>query len=322
MEVEEIVSLLGARGESQQKLFSRARAIREHHFGDRAIVRGVIEITDRCLVNCAYCPMRRDNRSDGFIMTVEQIVAAAEAVRDAGIRVVFLQGGETPETTAVVSEAIPKVKQLFKDEVQLLLCLGDKSRSELAHLKDQGADSYILKHETSDPELFRSLRNRKLQNRLARLEDLLSLGYLVGTGNIVGLPGQTMESIAHDVLLPKQLGTHMTSCAPFIPALGTPLADQPNGDIDLTLNTLALMRIVNPNALIPTVSALEKLRPGGQVAGLNAGANVITVNFTPDREKSAYRIYGSERFCVSLQHAATTLGLAGLSSPLVAPYDS
>lgn len=314
MEIGEIVSWLGARNERQQELFARARAVRDRHFGDQAVVRGVIEITDRCRVNCAYCPMRRDNRSGGFIMEAEQIVAAAVAIREAGIRVVFLQGGETPETTEVACAAMPEVRRLFRDKVQILLCLGDKTHDELARLKAQGADSYILKHETSDPELFYSLRKRRLQDRLACLNDLLSLGYLVGTGTIVGLPGQSVESIARDILLPTQLGVHMTSCAPFIPARTTPLAEQPAGDIDMTLNTLALMRILNPNALIPTVSALEKLRPGGQLAGLNAGANVITVNFTPDREKSVYRIYGAERFCVSLRHAASTLEQAGLRS--------
>lgn len=315
MDKGEIFSLLTVRGEQQQELLSRARAARHRNFGHQVVVRGVIEITDRCRVNCAYCPMRRENRSGGYAMDAEQIVAAAEAILKAGIRVVFLQGGETPETTKVVCQAMPEVKRLFAGRVQILLCLGEKSHEELALLKEKGADGYILKHETSDPALFHSLRNRSLQSRLACLRTLLSLGYKVGTGNIVGLPGQSIESIARDILLPGQLGVHMTSCAPFIPARHTPLADQPAGDIDLTLNTLALMRLVHPEALIPTVSALEKLRPGGQVAGLNAGANVITVNFTPDRERSVYRIYGAERFCVSLSHAASTLQQAGLHSP-------
>ena len=121
-------------------------------------------------------------------MEAEQIVAAAEAVREARIRVVFLQRGETPETTEVVCEAMPELKRLFGGKIRILLCLGEKSHDELALLRSRGADSYILKHETSDPELFRSLRNRSLQDRLACLRDLRSLGYMVGVGNIVGLP--------------------------------------------------------------------------------------------------------------------------------------
>lgn len=246
-------------------------------------------------------------------MTAEQIVAAAEAIRQAGIGVVFLQGGETPETTEPVCKAIPEIKKLFGGSVSILLCLGEKTPHDLARFKSCGADGYILKHETSDPVLFRSLRNRNLRDRLACLRDLLALGYEVGTGNIVGLPGQSIESIARDVLLSKQIGAHMTSCSPFIPARNTPLEGLKAGDADLALNTMALMRIVNPKALIPSVSALEKLMTGGQVTGFNAGANVITANFTPDREKSAYRIYGDERFCVSRNHAFKTLERAGLS---------
>ena len=317
LEIEKIISLLGASGDQQQEMFSQARDLRRQQFGDQAVVRGVIEITDSCRANCDYCPMRCANQSDsGFTLSAQQIIATAAAIRDAGITVVFLQGGETPETTDLVAKVLPEIRKLFDGDLQLLLCLGEKSRDELACLKASGADGYILKHETSDPELFRSLRHRDLQDRLDCLKNLLALGYQVGTGNIVGLPGQSRESIANDILLSAQLGTHMTSCAPFIPAPATPLADLQAGDLDLTLNTLALMRIIHPKALIPTVSALEKLRPGGQLAGLNAGANVITVNFTPAREKSVYRIYGAERFCVSLGHAAATLQQAGLQHAL------
>jgi len=312
MDKEEIVRLLQARGKEQETLFEKARALRHQYFGNKAIVRGVIEITDACRMNCEYCPMRRDNKGKRYVMSPEQIIDAAKAIRDYGIKAVFLQGGETPITTKTVGEAIPRIRDLFDNDVEVLLCLGDKSREEYEFLKKQGADNYILKHETSDPELHFRMRHVALDSRLRCLRDLLDLGYRVGIGTIIGLPGQTIESIAKDILLPKELGTHMTSASPLIPAPDSPLANYAAGDVGTTLNTIALMRIVNPGLLIPSVSALEKLQKDGQVRGLNAGANVITVNFTPDRERNAYRIYGKERYVVKHDYAVKTLERAGL----------
>lgn len=312
MDKSEIMQLLNVRGEQQQVLFSQARSVRFDHHGNKAIIRGVIEITNSCQMNCLYCPMRRDNPMDRYLMTSDQILEAAASIRGSGIGVVFLQGGEIPATTQLAGRVIPELKKYFHGNVEIILCLGNKTRSDFAFLKNQGAHGYILKHETCDPQLFMTLRQTTLADRLACMKDLMDLGYHVGTGNIIGLPGQSPSSIAEDILLAVEYGTHMVSCAPFICAPDTPLASQPSGDIDLTLNTMALMRILNPMALIPAVSALEKIRPGGQVDGFNAGANVITVNFTPAREKLKYEIYGKNRFSVSLKHAQLTLEAAGL----------
>ena len=312
MEKEKIVSLLRARGSEQNELCSRARTVREENFGNSAIVRGVIEITDACRVDCNYCPMRRSNRNFRYFMSSDEVVEASKSIKDFGLKVVFLQGGEVPKTTETVGEAIPKIRNLFNDEVEVLLCLGDKTKEEYEYLKKQGADSYILKHETSDQELHYRMRHVTLDSRLRCLRDLLDIGYKVGTGTIVGLHGQTLESLAEDILFPKEYKTHMTSCSPFIPAKDTPLETCKPCDVETTLNTIALMRIVNPNALIPTVSAIEKLEENGQVRGFNAGANVITINFTPERERKIYRIYGKDRFVVSIDHAVRTLEKAGL----------
>jgi len=164
MEREEIIRLLQVRGAEQEALFRRARAIREENFGKKAIVRGVIEVTDACRVNCAYCPMRVGNKNNRYVMSSDEIIEAAKPVKELGLKVVFFQGGEVPITKDTVGEAIPKIRRLFDDDVEILLCLGDKTKEEYAYLKQQGADSYILKHETSDPELHRKMRSSKGSN--------------------------------------------------------------------------------------------------------------------------------------------------------------
>lgn len=312
----QIKSMLTMRGSDQKELFEQASNIRNLAFGNKAIVRGVIEITNACAVNCDYCPMRKENKIDRFYLEENDIIEACKQIYESGIKVVFLQSGEVGGTTKNVSQLIPKIRALFNNNVEILLCLGSKSHDDFKMLKESGADSYILKHETANPLLHSAVRHEPLEDRLNCLKDLLSLGYSVGTGTIVNLPGQTIDDLVDDILLAYNLKTHMVSVSPFIPAPGTPFSESPMGDLDLTLNALAITRIMNPKALIPSVSALEKLSAGGQLLGFMAGANVMTVNFSPEKQRSNYLIYGKERFVVKINHALNVLRKANLISNL------
>jgi biotin synthase len=305
---------LQVRGEQQEKLFAAACAARESVFGRRVVVRGLIEVTNLCRVNCEFCPMRRDNTKKNTIFQLkeEQILETAAHIRDAGINIVFLQAGEVPRTTPLVGNALPKIRKMFSGPVEFLLCLGNKTEEEYAFLKAQGATSYILKHETSDPELNARMRHASFAERMACLRALVRLGYKVGTGAIIGLPGQTQESLVNDLLLAREIGAHMVSGSPFIPAPDTPLAHLPPGDVEITLNFIALARLMHPSWLIPSVSALERRQGGGQLSGLAAGANVLTINFTPEVEQSKYLIYGKDRYVVRNDHVNEIVALAGL----------
>jgi biotin synthase len=307
-------SSLHARGDQQQKLFAAARQARRIAYGDRVVVRGLMEVTNLCRVNCEFCPMRRDNtrRNSLFELSEEQILETAAQIKAAGINTVFLQAGEIRKTTPIVGNAIPKIRSIFEGAVEVLLCLGNKEEEEYLFLKKQGATSYILKHETSDPELNEKMRHSSFADRIEGLRTLVRLGYKVGTGAIVGLPGQTMESLADDLLLAREIGVHMVSASPFIPAPDTPLAHHPPGDVNVTLNFIALARLMNPDWLIPSVSALESRQSGAQSAGLAAGANVLTVNFTPVNERGNYLIYGKDRFVVRNDHVNDIVAKAGM----------
>jgi len=310
----ELLEMITAEGSAQQELHVQAAATRDAVFGRSVIVRGVIELTNICRVNCDYCPMRRDNnrQNTSYMLEPADILSAVRAVRDAGIDVVVFQGGEVPQTTAVLSELLPDIRALFSGRVEVLLGLGIKSEAEFRALKERGADTYVLKHETADPVLHRQIRGESLDVRLAALRTLLRLGYRVGTGCIVGLPGQTTDSLAEDILLAESLGVQMCSASPFVPTAETPLAGAAPGLTSRTLNVIAAMRIVNPDWLIPSVSALEQRTAGGQAAGLRAGANVITINFTPLTQRQNYLIYGGTRHVVSEEHVRRELNSAGL----------
>ena len=308
----DLQDLLFAKGELQQQLFALARGVRQDSIGNTVRLRGVIEISSYCQKKCRYCAMNCNNpRLDRYRLEPEMIMDIARHIREAGIGTVFIQSGQDPGSEATLELVIPKIKKELGAEV--LLCVGEKTHEEYQRLAELGANSYILKFETSDPKLYEEIACVPPDKRLQCIRWIQEAGLKLGTGNIVGLPGQTTQTLLGDIRLAMKIKPDFVSCAPFIPNQGTAYENAPTGDLDVTFNTMAIWRIALKSCLIPTVSALEKLRPGGQLMGLNAGANIITINFTPQTCRERYAIYSKQRFVVSLEHALNTIKQAGLS---------
>lgn len=306
----EILRLLTCEGEAQQALFQAARAARLAAGADAVKLRGVIEISNYCQKSCDYCAIRPQNKEMmRYRMNVDTILAITEEIVAEGITTVFLQAGQDPKSDVFVYEAVPRIRARG---VNVLLNLGEKSRETYARYVAAGADSYILKFETSDPALYQAIVGTPLAKRLECARWIREVGMKLGTGNIIGLPGQTLDTLAEDILLAQEMQPDFVSSSPFIPNENTPLESLGMGDLQLTLNSIAICRLLFPNALIPAVSALEKIRKGGQLLGLKAGANVLTINFTPKDFRDKYAIYSKERFVVSLDHAQATISGAGL----------
>lgn len=306
---QETESLLRSTGEAKCRLFARAREARDSIWGNGVILRGVVELSNICRIDCDYCPMRRSNQKqlDQFILRPSQLLEACRAINASTLDIVFLQSGETPQATDLAARTIPAIKELFQGRVEIILGLGSMKSSQYERLRRAGADSYIIKHETSDSELHARLRGESLSDRLTCLKCLKELGFRVGTGTIVGLPGQRLSSIADDIALASELETDMCSASPFIPAARTPLSHCPTGDLATTLNAIAVMRLTNPRWLIPSVSALNMLHAEGQKMGLLAGANVVTANFTPAHMRSSYHIYSEARHIAKLRSLRSLL---------------
>lgn len=309
----DLIELLLAEGDLQAQLFEQARAARQAAGEESVVLRGVIEVSNFCQKNCDYCAMRASNPDLArYRLPAQELMAIATAVaKTSVISTLFFQGGQDPRYDAVLAEVIPEIKRQFG--LNILLCLGERPQETYVKFAELGADSYILKFETSDPALYQEIAYTSLEKRLQCLQWLREAGFKIGTGNIVGLPQQSLDTLVEDIRLAIALQPDFVSASPFIPNPDTPLEERPYGNLNLTLNTMAIYRIALPHALIPTVSALEKIQPGGQLRGLNAGANILTINFTPQRYKEKYVIYSNERFVVSLDHALETLQRAGLS---------
>jgi len=280
-------------------LFGFADDVRQRFVGDGVLLRGIIEFSNVCRNTCRYCGLHRGNRQlPRYRLTPAEILAAARNVHAAGIKTVVLQSGEEDNLDAEeLCAVIEEIKSSL--EVAVTLCVGERSRAEYRLWKEAGADRYLLKIETSDPDLYGQLHpGMSFENRTRCLRDLAELGYQTGSGNLVGLPGQTLRHLAGDIRFFRQGDFDMISISPFIPHPQTPLAEAPAGDLLLTLKMTALARLVSRKAHIPATTAIGSLHGRDErPRALAAGANVIMPNFTPAPYRRQYEIYPNKR-CV------------------------
>lgn len=289
---EDLQVLLGADEEESACLFKLADEVRSRFVGEDVHLRGIIEFSNYCAGNCLYCGLRRNNRRlVRYRMTPAEIREGARRAAGLGCRTIVLQSGEDGfYTGGVLADLVSMLKRDL--DVAVTLSIGDRTRSEYAILKEAGADRYLLKHETSDPCLFGALRpGTTLEERLKRIAWLKELGYQVGSGNIVGLPGQTMETLAGDILLLHGMGVEMAGIGPFIPGDRMPLGRFPPGALEQVLKTLALVRLVLPRSHLPATTAVATVDPLGRARALKCGANVIMPNMTPLPYRRDYHIY-------------------------------
>lgn len=289
---EDLVVLLEADKDESTALFQLADQIRFSNMGNDVHFRGIIEFSNYCSKNCLYCGLRRDNASlPRYRMRPEEVIESARKAAGLGCRTVVLQSGEDKFYS---EDALAWIIFLIKKELGLAitLSLGDRTKKDYALFKEAGADRYLLKHETCDARLFSDLRpGTSLEGRLKRLKWLRELGYQVGSGNMVGLPGQTLETLADDILLMRDLEVEMAGIGPFIPNKQTPLGDAPGGTLDMSLKTLAVARIVLPFAHLPATTSIASIHPFGRIKALKCGANVIMPNMTPPEYREDYVIY-------------------------------
>lgn len=308
---DDLKAVLSSSDSEAELLYRAARKVRKRHFGERAFVRAVIEFANSCRCSCLYCGMRVENAdAPRYTLEPDEIVSVAQRALENGIRTFFLQAAESEEYNAEWLGSV--ISRISETGMMVLLCVGIHDLNDLDIWYRAGARKFILKHETSDADLFEKMKpGFTLSERIEWLKTLKKHGYHIGSGPLLGLPGQTVDSLVDDLVLLKELRVEMSSISVFLPAKGTPLEDHPVGDVNLGLRFIAAMRLYLKNTLIPATSTFERLREDGQLKCFNAGANVITVNMTPPRLRDDYELY-SERFYVGLEHARNTIARAEL----------
>jgi len=308
MDRSEILHWLREQDESRlEELWKRADETRAARVGDEVHLRGLIEISNFCVRHCRYCGINACSQGvTRYRMTRGEILECAREAARLGYGSVVMQAGEDPGLTKeFISELVEEIKTATG--LAVTLSLGERKDDELRAWKAAGADRYLLRFETSDPVLYDRIHPSlpgNLSDRFAQLERMRDMGYEIGTGVMVGIPGQSWEILAQDIDTFRHYDMDMIGVGPFLPSprtdLGGPEAANfyldaerqvPNDELT-TLKVVALTRLVCPESNIPSTTALATIDPAaGRELGLTRGANVVMPNVTPSKYRVLYEIY-------------------------------
>lgn len=308
-----------ARNGEQGALHERANAAARHHFGGEVFVRAVVELSNFCRENCHYCGMRRSNRGlDRYRAKFDDLAELLLHHLPASVTDVNFQAGEDP--IAARELAIPLIKLLRREtDLGVSVCLGTLDHTLYNELREAGASIYILKFETSNLGSYKTFEAPgNLEERLNHIRWLAENGWNVSSGFICGLPNETPEDWLASLRLAGSLPLAGCSVSPFVPGESIPLAGARSGEIDLVLNCMASMRLMRPDWVIPAVSALNICQPGlGYRRGLRTGANLVTMNLTPEGLRDKYVLYKRDRFIMDEERILGSLEAEGLKpSPI------
>lgn len=285
----------------QQKAYNLTTEV----IGNKVYYRGIVEFSNICALDCFYCGIRRGNKEvDRYILTEEEIIESCLWCEKMGYGSCVLQAGERQDRKFVdfVEKCIREIKEQSKSEklpdgLGITLSVGVQSPEVLKRFFDAGAHRYLLRLETTSENLFREIhpRNQSIEERVRCLENLREIGFQVGTGVMLGLPGQKLEDIADDILFIKKLDVDMIGLGPYIPHKDTPMFKkgmmEKDALLQLSLNTIAILRILMKDVNIAATTALQALEFRGREKGIEYGANVIMPNLTPVNVREKYKLY-------------------------------
>ena len=297
--------------------YLRETAVRtaRKQFGFGIYIRGLIELSNYCRCDCLYCGLRRSNRTaERYRLTHKEVLACCEEGYRLGFRTFVLQAGEDGKHTDEWLVTLISEIRLRYPDAAITLSLGERDEESYTTLHQAGADRYLLRHEAANEILYTSLhpQGRGLSHRLACAEALKHIGYQVGLGMMIGVKGQTIRHIVEDLQLMERMRPEMVGIGPFIPHPSTPLGNESAGDLNLTLATIAITRLLLPQALIPSTTALATLSPQGRIEGILSGANVVMPNLSPSSVRAKYDIYANK----ASWGAEAAEGLATLNNEL------
>ena len=275
-------------------LRSQAQKVAVANYGYGIFVRGLVELTNVCRNDCLYCGIHKSNTHVArYTLTHDEVMQCCQHGYDLGFRTFVLQGGELPRDKAQwIEDLVADIRTSWPD-CAITLSLGEWSRETYERWHRAGADRYLLRHETHNTAHYATLHpaEMSLTTRLQCLDWLKELGYQVGTGIMVGSPGQTIDHLVEDIQYIEQFQPHMIGLGPFVPHHDAPLGNHPAGSPDLTTRLYSIFRLMFPKALIPSTTALNSIHSKGRLMGIMAGANVVMPNLSPADVRNNYALY-------------------------------
>ncbi|MBK7027702.1 MAG: [FeFe] hydrogenase H-cluster radical SAM maturase HydE [Bacteroidales bacterium] len=308
---ENLITLLGCAKEERELIFERGAAVKKEYVGNKVYFRGLVELSNICSKNCYYCGIRRGNKVvDRYFVTDDEVLEAARFALDEGYGSMVIQSGERTDKvfTGKVTNLLQKIKQLSSGKLGITLSMGEQSEETFRQWFEAGAHRYLLRIESSNPELYYRIHPRDshhdFEYRLRSLKLLREIGYNVGTGVMIGLPFQTLDDLANDLLFFKELDIDMAGMGPYIEHKDTPLYEFRNQLIPkserfyLSLKMVALLRIMMKDINIAATTAMQTLDKQGREKALKVGANIIMPNLTPVKYREGYLLY-EDKPCIN-----------------------
>jgi biotin synthase len=304
---EDLITLLSCEGDDKTLLYKKSAETKEKYVGNKLWFRGLIEFSNVCGKDCLYCGIRKGNKNlKRYNLSDEEILEAARFAYENRYGSIALQSGELESSSVTyrIENLLHKIKELSDGELGITLSVGEQKYEVYKKWFDAGAHRYLLRVEATNRELYRKIHpdNKKhdFQRRLDCLKSLQDIGYQTGTGVMIGLPFQTPEDLAGDLLYMRDFDIDMCGMGPYIEHADTPLINYAdtllpiNTRFDLTLKMIAILRIMMKDINIVAATALQAIDPVGREKAVKIGANIIMPNITPGRYRDSYRLYDNK----------------------------
>lgn len=306
MNKQQIIELLNATGKKRTLLFEEAAKIKNKYVGNTVYLRGLIEFSNICNKDCLYCGIRKSNsNTERYNLTDAEILTAVTFAHEQNYGSVVLQSGEISGIffTERIENLLQQIKIQTNNEIGITLSLGEQSEETYRRWFNAGAHRYLLRVESSNEKLYAKIhpndQNHLFANRLNALKTLKNIGYQTGTGVMIGLPFQTIDHLADDLLFMHTTDIDMCGMGPYIEHEQTPLNGTKNAfslseRFDLSLKMIAILRLLMPNINIAATTALQAIDPLGREKAIKAGANIIMPNITPGKYRNSYKLYNNK----------------------------
>jgi len=301
---EDLIAMLSSEGEEQQLLFDKAKKIKQLYIGNVVYFRGLVEYSNVCSKNCYYCGIRSENKQiNRYTASDEEVLQAAKLIMENRYGSMVLQSGECSDEdfTSRITLLIKEIKRISNNKIGITLSCGEQSESVYNQWFEAGVHRYLLRIETSNPQLYAKWhpQNKKhnYQKRVQCLEILQKIGYQAGTGVMIGVPFQTIENLAEDLLFFKEKDMDMIGMGPYLIHKQTPMADYSHKLLtieqrfNLSLNMIASLRILMKDVNIAASTAMQTLHPFGREKAIEVGANIVMPNLTPLKYRENYKLY-------------------------------
>ncbi len=304
---DDIVRLLESEGEDRTMMFARSAAIRERYIGNKVWFRGLIEFSNVCGKDCLYCGIRKGNRNIvRYSLSDDEILAAAKFALDNHYGSIALQSGEVEsrQVTGRIGNLLRSIRKMSDGKLGITLSVGEQAKESYSEWFDAGAHRYLLRVESTNPSLYGKIHpsdsKHSFTRRMDCLKSLQDIGYQTGTGVMIGLPFQTMEDLAGDLLFMQSFDIDMCGMGPYIEHADTPLIVHSTSLLplekrfDLTLKMIAILRIMMKDINIVAATALQAIDPMGREKAVRIGANILMPNITPGKYRDNYRLYNNK----------------------------